>query len=370
MNNFIKFILIALLILLGLFSLYYLQTILTYILIAGIFSLLGKPLFTILMQIQISKWHLPKGLCAGLTLVGFYLGIFGFISLFLPVIIEQVRGLTQINVIELSATLSKPLKELDKFLVQYSFNNGEKSASVILRESITSFFNMGNLSNIFGSFVGILGNVFAAIFSISFITFFFLTDSKLFYETAFKLVPRHLESIFAQVVHKTQHLLTRYFIGVLIQMTLITFLVTLGMFILGVPNAFLIGFFAGVINIIPYIGPVFGMIFGIFVGITTSIEYLEYSQLLPLGLKMLTVFLIVQLLDNSFFQPYIFSSSIKAHPLEIFLLVWVAATISGIPGMILAIPCYTILRVVLTEVLTQLGYITPMEEVGGDSLKI
>ncbi|MEK6617008.1 MAG: AI-2E family transporter, partial [Bacteroidota bacterium] len=69
-------------------------------------------------------------------------------------------------------------------------------------------------------------------------------------------------------------------------------------------------------------------------------------------IKILIVFPIVNLTDAFLLQPLIYSSSVKAHPLEIFLVILVGATIGGIGGMILAVPSYTILRVFAKEFFT------------------
>ncbi|MFW5890444.1 MAG: AI-2E family transporter, partial [Marinilabiliaceae bacterium] len=65
--------------------------------------------------------------------------------------------------------------------------------------------------------------------------------------------------------------------------------------------------------------------------------------------SMLLVYITAQLIDNMFFQPLIFSNSVKAHPLEIFIVILSAGYMSGILGMFLAIPVYTILRVIARE---------------------
>jgi predicted PurR-regulated permease PerM len=62
------------------------------------------------------------------------------------------------------------------------------------------------------------------------------------------------------------------------------------------------------------------------------------------------VFATVQVVDNIFLQPMIFSKSVKAHPLEIFIVIFAGATLAGIPGMIAAIPGYTVIRVSVMEI--------------------
>ena len=68
--------------------------------------------------------------------------------------------------------------------------------------------------------------------------------------------------------------------------------------------------------------------------------------------KAALVFLSGQLVDNFFTQPVIFAGSVKAHPLEIFVLISIAGSLAGITGMMLAIPAYSLIRVVAKEFLS------------------
>ena len=146
-------------------------------------------------------------------------------------------------------------------------------------------------------------------------------------------------------------LLVRYFIGISIEITCIILLVITGQTIVGVgfSHAVVIGFFAGIINIVPYLGPIIGSTLGLLIGLVNHLEMDFYTQLFPMLIFMTVVFLIVHAIDNFVFQPLIYSSSVKAHPLEIFLVILAASTIGGILGMIVAIPLYTIIRVIAKE---------------------
>ena len=62
--------------------------------------------------------------------------------------------------------------------------------------------------------------------------------------------------------------------------------------------------------------------------------------------KVVGIFVTMQLIDGFILQPFIFSNSVSAHPLEIFIVVVVGAKLGGITGMVIAIPAYTIIRVV------------------------
>lgn len=360
MKNLSNIILAIVAIIVGVFCIVYLHTIFTYILVSSIFFLMGYPFVNLLRKIHIGRFRLPRAICALLVIILFYGIVFGFVALFLPLILQEVKMIASIDLQALNNTLAEKLKNLDNFFIKYNLVANKKHISDYLRDEITSVINMDIISTLFGGILGALGNVFAAIFSITFITFFFLTDHALLYRNILLLIPTQFAEKFDHIVTTTQHLISRYFIGILIQLTLIGCLVTIGMLFLGIKYALLLGFFAAIINIIPYIGPIIGTVFGLFVGITTTIETQGlYAEIIPLFIKMNIIYWAVHLLDNAIFQPVIFSNSIKAHPLEVFILIWVAGTLGGVLGMILAIPCYTVFRVIMKEIMLEFGWMKP-----------
>ena len=160
------------------------------------------------------------------------------------------------------------------------------------------------------------------------------------------MVPSRYEQQTKQAVDETSRLLIRYFIGILIQVTIITLIVSLSLMLMGVKNALLIGFFAGIMNVIPYIGPLVATALGVMITLSSNLELSFYDEMIPLIVKVLLVFMFTRLIDDIILQPNIFSKSVKAHPLEIFIIVLVGAKIGGILGMVLAIPFYTAFRVI------------------------
>ncbi|MFZ1705470.1 MAG: AI-2E family transporter [Saprospiraceae bacterium] len=215
-----------------------------------------------------------------------------------------------------------------------------------LKQSLSDFLSPTLIQSVFSNIVGAFGNILVAFMSIFFICFFFLREQGLFDNIIAGAVPSGYEDQTKEVVGITSELLIRYFIGLLTQMTIIIVFVATALSILGVKNALLIGFFAGFMNIIPYLGPIFGASFGLLITISSNLNAPFYSVLLPIIIKVMIVFAIIQLIDNMILQPKIFSKSVKAHPLEIFIIVLVAAKLGGILGMVLAIPLYTVFRVV------------------------
>jgi predicted PurR-regulated permease PerM len=128
-------------------------------------------------------------------------------------------------------------------------------------------------------------------------------------------------------------------------------LIDIGMTIAGIDfqQALVMGLILGVLNVIPYVGPWLGLFIAIIMGVASHINQDFSTVVVPLIYYMIIVEAITHLIDNIVFQPVIFSNSVKAHPLEIFIVVLAAGFAAGIPGMILGIPAYTVLRVFARE---------------------
>jgi len=212
--------------------------------------------------------------------------------------------------------------------------------------NIVQFLNPRRITGVFSSVIGFFSNLLIAVMSILFISFFFLREQGLFDRMLASVVPNEYEVQTVQAINESSKMLIRYFLGVLTQITVITIFVSLVLTFLGVKNALLIAFFAALMNVIPYVGPLFGATFGAIITISSNLDLPFYSAMLPLLIKVLAVIAIMQLLDNFILQPTIFGRSIKAHPLEIFIVVLIGAKLGGILGMVVAIPAYTILRVI------------------------
>jgi predicted PurR-regulated permease PerM len=218
-------------------------------------------------------------------------------------------------------------------------------------EKVAGVLNINMIQNFLSSIFGIMGNVLIAIFSISFITFFFLKDQRLFFESILMWVPEKYTENFKRALQSIQGLLTRYFIGIIIQSTCIFILITLGMTIAGIDfqQALVMGLILGILNVIPYVGPWLGLFIAIIMGVASHINMDFNTVVIPLVTYMIIVEAITHLIDNIVFQPVIFSSSVRAHPLEIFIVVLASGFAAGIPGMILGIPTYTAIRVFARE---------------------
>ena len=186
----------------------------------------------------------------------------------------------------------------------------------------------------------------------------------MFSEVIILLVPTNYETKVAHILDSIANLLRRYFIGLIFEVFMVMVLVTLGLTIVGLEfsQAVVIGLFCGMFNVIPYLGPWMGAAVGLLVGAALNIDADFMSHTLPLLGFMVLVFGSVQIIDNILFQPLIYSSSVKAHPLEIFLVIMAAGSLAGIVGMILAIPVYTILRVIAKEFFDNMKLVKKLTE--------
>ena len=144
-------------------------------------------------------------------------------------------------------------------------------------------------------------------------------------------------------------MLTRYFIGLIIQLTIICILYLIVLLIFGVENAFVIAFLCAILNIIPYIGPLIGSVLAGILTMLSNINNDFQTITLPTTVYVTLGFFIVQLIDNNISSPIIFSKSVNSHPLEIFLVILIIGTLFGITGMIIAIPLYTIIKIFAKE---------------------
>ncbi len=350
---------------------YFFSNIVVYVVISWVLSLMGAPVRRFYLR-HLKFWRFQAGpsLASILTLLTFLLGFALLLGLFVPLFVEQAAQLSRLNYAAIAHALDEPLAQwnnwmLERGLITRPLSTEEQLQRVLRLEE---WFRPEQLANWFSSILAAAGNIFIGFFSVFFIAFFFLRDQGLFTSFIQMMVPEAYEEKVEKAISSISELLTRYFLGVLIQITVITVIVSVGLSLLGVSNALLIGFFAALINVIPYLGPSIGAVVGILIAITSNLDLDFYSQMLPLIGKVALVFALMQLIDNLVLQPWIFSNSIRAHPLEIFIVIMMGAKIGGILGMIVAIPAYTILRVVAATFLSEFKFVQELTEGMGEGI--
>jgi predicted PurR-regulated permease PerM len=338
---------------LGLVALaWFFRNIVVYILVSGVLSIMGRPLVDFLSKLHIRRWKFPRALAALITLMVIWGFIALFFIIFVPLIARQINEFSAIDSEKIVQLIQGPIEKFESILISLNKDLArDLSLWDYFNDKVSDVLNINVIQNFMGSVLGTLGNILIAFFSVSFITFFFLKDQHLFFETILIWVPDKYTENFTRALNSIKNLLTRYFIGVMIQCTCIMILIDIGMTIVGIDfqQALVMGLILGVVNVIPYVGPWIGLFIAIIMGVASHINEDFNTVVIPLIFYMIIVEAIVHLIDNIVFQPVIFSNSVRAHPLEIFIVVLAAGFAAGVPGMILGIPTYTVLRVFARE---------------------
>ena len=384
----------------------YFSEIVGYIILAWVVSMIGAPLYKFLHK------FLSSDVAAGLTLLVFSLLLLLMVRIFVPPLVSQAKNLAGIDYPTVIEGLDEPLNDVKKWLNDKGIIKAEDidHISVVhedisddyytqlisidsvlhvnnigdtlntqqvnllihvdnpgkhihedteenyfegLRSNVFEMFNPSKISNLLGSLVGFFGGVVITILSVFFIAFFFLKEQGLFTRMVSFLVPNNQESKVSHAISESTTLLIRYFVGLTIQVIIITIVTSILLKLFGYKNATLIAFSFAIFNLIPYIGPILGNLFGVLILVSSNVNAGGevpidfYNFLLPQAIKLMIILGVLQLIDNFLLQPNIFSKSVKAHPLEIFIVVLMGAKMGGVAGMVLAIPAYTVLRVLL-----------------------
>lgn len=333
---------------------WYFKSVLTYILVAVVVSLVAKPLMGLLQKLRIKGRKAPDWLLAALSLllvIGILLSV---IVMIIPVISNIVKDISLVNIENAVKSVSVPLAEFNEFLRSRVPSLGEDfKIEVTILQEVQKMFNPAVFSSMIGSAASFLTNFGIGLFSVVFIGFFFIKDDGLFTKIVCSLVPDRHEETTERAISDIGYLLSRYFIGVLLEIAGVALINFIGLLLiarLGFNAAIGIAFLTGIFNVIPYVGPLLGGALGTVLGLI-----IKFTSATPIGLDvnfwiftaiLIAIFCFTQLVDNFVYQPLIYSTSIKSKPLEIFIVLLIVGHIGGPLGMIIAIPCYTVVRVI------------------------
>lgn len=317
------------------------QSVLIYIIIAAIIALIAKPMILFLRK----KLKFPNTIAVVSTMVLFVSLIIGITGMFIPLVIEQGESLSLLKTKGLEENIGNLITQANEYFTSKNID--------ILSElqGADVFASLKSIPNLLNSIVGALGSFSVGLFSVLFISFFFMKDSKMFKSALLTLMPKGTEDRFSHSLEKINDLLSRYFIGLVIQITILFVIYTIILLVIGVSNAVVIAFLCALLNIIPYVGPLISAFLMIVLTMTSGLgQDLDFqAEILPKTVYVMIGFIIAQVVDNFASQPIIFSKTTKSHPLEIFLIIIIGGLLAGPLGMIIAVPSYTVLKVILKE---------------------
>ena len=323
------------------YFLFSISSIIIYFIIAILLSFVAEPIRVFFQK----KLKFNRTLAIVSSLFIFVLIIFGILLLFVPLIVNQSENLALLDINSLEKNYLVFINTIDVWLQAYGINY-EKYFNV---QKIAQSFNFNFITDILNSIIGSIGNFGMALFSIFFICFFILIDQKLITDNLRTVLPdKNRWRIIASLI-RIKNMLAKYAIGLLLQLLIVFIMYLIVLLIFGVENAFIIALLGAILNIIPYIGPLIALVMTAFLTMLGHINQDFQTVVLPTTLYVIIGYFIVQIIDNNFSQPIIFSKSTNSHPLEIFLVTIISGTLLGIVGMIVAIPIYTAAKVILKE---------------------
>ena len=340
-NGIVRAIITICALVLILFFLFKIKTVIIYLIISLLLTMIGTPVMTFFKK----KLKFKHTLAVLVVLALYGCIIFGFFLMFIPLINSQASHISLLDSKEFNQQLHTLIFHFKSFLEQ----NGINANQLLDKNYLTKYLNFNFLSDFLNNILNAISNIGMGIASCFFITFFMLKDRVIFLKIFKNVLPDTHEEKILNSVEKIDYLLLRYFSGILLQLFIVFILYLIVLVIFGVDNALIIAFICAILNIIPYVGPLIASVLAIVLTLLGSFNGTLTTDMLYDAMYVLIGFFVVQFIDNNFSQPMIFSSSTNSHPLEIFLVILIFGFLFGITGMIIAVPCYTILKVIGKE---------------------
>ncbi|MFG3611504.1 AI-2E family transporter [Rummeliibacillus stabekisii] len=322
----------------------FLRTVVLPVILAVIAYYLLRPILKILV-----KWKVPK--VGGIFLI-YIVGI-GLISLFVtlifPFLKEQFMNLIQefpsyfMQVVHSVQHLLEDSR-LSETLAKYNFdlnsvlNNISNQLNEMVKDA-SSEIGTGLASGVTG-FISTLTGIILAIVTVPFILFYLLKDGENLPNYLLKLLPPRMRKDTAHVLHEADHQISSYIQGQILVAICIGIMVTIGFLIIGLPYAVILGVLAMMTSVVPYLGPV--------IAITPAAIIAVVNAPIML-LKLAVVWTIVQLVEGKFISPQIMGKSLHVHPITIIFVLLTSGSLFGVPGVVLGIPGYAVLKVLVSH---------------------
>ena len=337
--------------------LWYFREVVVYILISAVFAIIGRPFVGLLCKLKIKKFALPRWLAAAVTLLLLWVVLGGLLSLIIPLVAGKVYELSSLDLRSALEGIEAPLERLQSSISTiFALPETHFSISDIIVSSLRRFLNYDTVNAVVSSIINMGMSAVIVVFSVSFITFFFLKEDGLFSQMVSAVFPEKYAENVHRAIDKVSLLLSRYFTGLVTESLIISTIIAIILLIFGmkVENACFIAVIMGMLNVIPYAGPAVGVLVSIFIGVVSPIDGCTIAYTLAVIMGTICV---VKGIDDFVLQPTIYSSKVSAHPLEIFIVILMAGSVGGIVGLLVAVPSYTVLRVFAKEFFSEVSLV-------------
>ncbi|MDR2407081.1 MAG: AI-2E family transporter [Bacteroidales bacterium] len=320
-----------------------------YVIISIIVTLLCSPIKKIFSRIRYKKFKINNTFASILSLSLIVAVLFLLFRIVFFPVSKQINAITSIDINNIETTYNNALNYVDGKLKYYHIIQPEENLEDIIIHTAFSYMGQINISSAFGNIVNAIGAIFLGVFSVLFISFFFLKDFINLQQSIINITPANHRTEVFHILERSKRLLSNYFVGLSAEMFLMGLLEFIILSLLGIENALLISFLGGIMVVVPYIGSLIACIAGCFIAVISGYIVSPDVNISIILVKVLATFICCRIVDNFFLQPFIASKSAKAHPLEIFIVVLLFGSLAGIPGMMIGIPAYTVIRIIAQE---------------------
>ena len=343
-NKVVSILLVSLLILLNLLVF----SKITYVFnpIKGFFSVIGLPILMagILFYLVnplidwMEKKKIPR--IAGIAIV--FMVIIGLVVWGIIILIPIIREQTMRLIENWPTYWDKVISQFDNLLRSNIFSQLQIQLTDVNQSIIKSVSEQANsvVNSTFsgiGSVLGTMTNIVIALITMPIILFFLLKDGRNLPYYTMKFIPTKMRLSTYNLLKEINTQISQYIRGQLLVAFFVALMFWIGFAIIGLEYAVLLAILAGVLNLVPYLGSFLAIIPILIIALVASPAML---------VKVIIVFAIEQTLEGRLIQPLILGSNLKIHPVTIIVVLLTAGKLFGIPGVILGIPAYAVMKVI------------------------
>ncbi|MDD9138939.1 AI-2E family transporter [Fructobacillus sp. CRL 2054] len=295
-----------------------------------------KPLQKVIEKIKIGSWQLPRTFAVIITFTVFMVVIVGALMIFVPLILNEITNL----VTSMPSVMNHAQDYVQHMIEEPWFKRLNLSISDKDIRNAVSQYSSSFIKITAGTLTGVVGAATSftiGALTVPIIVFYMLSDSNRFLPAIQKFFPKNRAEDVEILGKELDRTIERYISGQAIQMLFVGFAMSIGFGVIGLPYIWLLGFIAGVANIVPYVGPFIGVFPAVLVALSINWKML-------IGIVILMA--IVQQINGSIIYPALIGKSLRIHPLTVMLLLLAAGNLWGMIGMIVVVPFYAIIRTI------------------------
>lgn len=323
------------------------------LIISGFLYYILNPVVGALQKVPLGKTrHVSRGWAITIVMLLLLSILVALLLTLLPALVDQIASLVK-NIPVLVDTIQHWANQISQ--INFSKEYGIDFNLDKLQQEVQNIGKtvVSGMATSLSAVIAKLTSFTVTAITVPVMTIYMLYDGNKLAPFIQKVFPSKQQARISDILGRLNQTLAQYISGQVLEMIFVGVFTAVGYFMIGQKYALLLGVFAGITNMIPYVGPYIGLVPALFVALTDSFWQAFW---------VIVVVLIVQQVDSNLIYPRVMGASLHVHPLTIIVLLLAAGNIAGIAGMILAVPFYAIIRTVIVYA-WQLWQIQQMPEV-------